>query len=229
MLVGSGLRSPSWPSLALRRVAARAPLARATNSRQRTHRPAASSPPRRGPRSSRAELRLLAPSQRARYLDGWRGVEATFAGDPEAGIALADHIVRELARARLSGGAFHELAEGLALDFPDEVEAYCIAHAVAVANEQRPVSHRQLRGAIRGYRALFAKLVAPIDSTERERDNALLRRARRARGRERRVRPPASCSRPSTPIVVVATPTPEARRRRIRRRLAEALVRKLDR
>ena len=120
------------------------------------------------------ELRLLAPSQRARYLDGWRGVEATFAGDPEAGIAAADHILRDVA-AELGYRTepFHDLAAGLALDFPDEVEAFCLAHAVAVANEQRRVSHRQLRGALRGYRALFAKLTAPMRFTDIEPDTPL--------------------------------------------------------
>ena len=117
------------------------------------------------------ELRLLAPSQRARYLDGWRGVETTFAGDPEAGIAAADHIVREVAmELGYPTTSFHELARGLALDFPDEVDAYCMAHAVAVENERRPVSHRQLRGAIRGYRTVFRRLTAPVQITELEVD-----------------------------------------------------------
>jgi hypothetical protein len=108
------------------------------------------------------ELGLLAPSQRARYLDGWRGVEGTFAGDPEAGIALADHITRELAQERgYPTESFHELAAELALDFPDEIEAYCLAHAVVVANERRAVSHRQLRRAMRAYRALFGRLSEP--------------------------------------------------------------------
>ena len=117
------------------------------------------------------ELRLLSPSQRARYLDGWRGVEATFAGDPEAGIALADHIVREVAmELGYPTARFHELAEGLALDFPHEIEAYCMAHAVAVENERRPVSHRQLRGAFRGYRALFRCLTKPMRFTDVDAD-----------------------------------------------------------
>jgi hypothetical protein len=120
------------------------------------------------------ELRLLAPSQRARYLDGWRGVEATFAGDPEAGIAEADHIVREVAmELGYPTATFHELAAGLALDFPREVDDYCMAHAVAVENERRPVSHRQLRGAIRGYRCMFEELTAPMRFTLVEPDTPL--------------------------------------------------------
>jgi hypothetical protein len=120
------------------------------------------------------ELRLLAPRQLARYLDGWDGVEATFAGDPEAGIAEADHITRDLA-AELGypGERFHTLAEALALDFPDEIEAFCTSHAIAVANEHRPVSHRQLRRALRGYRALFVKLAAPVRFTDVEPDTPL--------------------------------------------------------
>jgi hypothetical protein len=120
------------------------------------------------------ELRLLSPSQRARYLDGWRGVEATFAGDPEAGIAAADHIVREVAmELGYPTTSFHELARGLALDFPDEIDAYCMAHAVAVENERRPVSHRHLRGAIRGYRTIFRCLTKPVRFTDLEPDTPL--------------------------------------------------------
>lgn len=117
------------------------------------------------------ELRLLSPSQRARYLDSWRSVEATFAGDPEAGIALADHTTRAIA-AELGypSGGFHDLAAELALDFPEQVPAFCLARAIVVANERRPVSHRQLRRALRGYRELFAQLAAPILFEERERD-----------------------------------------------------------
>jgi hypothetical protein len=117
------------------------------------------------------ELRLLAPSQRARYVDGWRSVEATFAGDPEAGVALADHTTRALAvELGYPVASFHDMAAELALDFPDEIDDFCLAHAIAVANEQRPVAHRQLKRAFKAYRALFSRLVAPIEFTERERD-----------------------------------------------------------
>jgi hypothetical protein len=130
------------------------------------------------------ELRLLSPSQRSRYLDGWHGVETSFAADPEAGIALADHIVRDVA-AELGypTGRFHELAEGLALDFPDEIEDYCMAHALTVANEQRAVSHRQLRSAFRGYRALFARLTAPVRFTDVDPDTPLAELHERRRQR----------------------------------------------
>jgi hypothetical protein len=117
------------------------------------------------------ELRLLAPSQRARYVDGWRSVEATFAADPEAGVALADHTTRALAvELGYPNGSFHDLAAELALDFPEEIDDFCLARAIVVANEERPMALRQLKRAFKGYRALFAKLVAPIDFTERERD-----------------------------------------------------------
>jgi hypothetical protein len=117
------------------------------------------------------ELRLLAPSQRARYLDGWRSVEATFAGDPEAGVALADHTTRALAvELGYPGGSFHDLAADLALDFPDQIDDFCLARAIVVANEQRPMPCRQLKRALKGYRTLFSRLIAPIDFTEQERD-----------------------------------------------------------
>jgi len=117
------------------------------------------------------ELRLLAPSQRARYVDGWRSVEATFAGDPEAGVALADHTTRALAvELGYPAGSFHDLAAELALDFPDEIDDFCLARAITVANEQRPMAYRQLKRAFKGYRALFSSLAAPIRFTERERD-----------------------------------------------------------
>ena len=77
------------------------------------------------------ELRLLSPSQRARYLDGWRGVEATFAGDPEAGIALADHIVaRGRDGARLPDcAASTSSPRGSRSTSRTRSTAYCMAHA----------------------------------------------------------------------------------------------------
>jgi hypothetical protein len=145
--------------------------------RRREELAAADAPSRRELAASRRhaleprELRLLAPSQRGRYLDAWRGVEATFAGDPEAGIALADHMTFELAsELGYPTTGFHDLAEELALDFPDEVPAYCVAHSVVVANERRAVSHRQLRRALKAYRTLYSRMVAPVQFVERERD-----------------------------------------------------------
>jgi hypothetical protein len=118
---------------------------------------------------SRRELeaagRILTPGQRARYLDSWRRVEATFADDPEAGIARADHVLRQLAA---------EL--GYRFELLQEDPRFAEAQAVAAANELRPVRPRQLQRAMRAHRERFAMLILPAARPAPPQDRRLVLR-----------------------------------------------------
>jgi hypothetical protein len=118
--------------------------------------------PSRRERDARQERRLLSPVERARYLDGWRRVEARFAADPAAGIALADLVIRDIAVDRgYPPESFPLLAEALAEDFPRHVDDLYAAHTIVVQNEHYPVGEKALRQAMRTYRTLFAYLTRP--------------------------------------------------------------------
>jgi len=86
----------------------------------------------------------LSPGQRARYRDSWRRVEATYARDPEAGVARADHALRQLAAD---------------LGYPVDLDRrLAAAQAIVELNERTSASERDLSRAMHAYRATFAKL-----------------------------------------------------------------------
>jgi hypothetical protein len=121
------------------------------------------------------DIRRLSSVDRARFIESWRHVQAEFVDDPKAAIADADRLLGEVMSARgYPVVDFDQRAADLSVDYPEVVENYRTAHAIALAHQRGRAGTEDLRQAMIHYRALFEDLVGesprggrPADYEER--------------------------------------------------------------
>src|SRR5205823_5284050 len=115
---------------------------------------------RRRERVEKLDIRPLASSDRERFGERWRSVQAQFVDDPSAATRVADELVAEVMQARgYPVGDFEQRAADVSVDHPLVVEHYRSAHALAVKNERNEVETEELRQALVHYRMLFDDLL----------------------------------------------------------------------
>lgn len=105
-------------------------------------------------------IRALAPEERARYVNTWRGVQAEFVDKPGEAVNHADELLAAVMSARgYPVSDFEQRAADLSVDHPNVVQNYRAGHEVAVRNHHGEADTEALRKAMIHYRALFAELV----------------------------------------------------------------------
>lgn len=105
------------------------------------------------------QIRDLDPRDRARFVDGWRSVQARFVDDPRGAVAQVDRLIRETMQAcGYPVGSFDQCAADLSVTHPQVVENYRAAHLIAVRAEDGEADTEDLRQAMVKYRALFEDL-----------------------------------------------------------------------
>jgi hypothetical protein len=115
------------------------------------------------------EISALSQSQRDRFAQSWRDVQARFVDEPEAAIARADDLIGEVMKARgYPVEDFEQRVADVSVDHADVVEHYRVAHAIAVRKTEGIRDTEELRQAMVHYRALFDDLleVEPADGRE---------------------------------------------------------------
>jgi hypothetical protein len=115
---------------------------------------------RRQQRVERLHIRPLAPAERARFADLWRGVQARFVDDPAGTIGEADRLVGDVMATRgYPLGDFAQRAADISVAHATVVTHYRAAHAIAHAQERGEATTEDLRQALVHYRALFEDLL----------------------------------------------------------------------
>ena len=106
------------------------------------------------------KLRDLDPSERERFAERWRAVQARFVDDPRGAVLEADDTVVALMGAcGYPMADFEQRAADLSVNHSRVVDNYRAAHDIAVRHRQTPASTEDLRQAMIYYRSLFEDLL----------------------------------------------------------------------
>jgi hypothetical protein len=113
-------------------------------------------------------IRPLADSERARFVEEWRRVQAMFVDEPSRATREGDRLVAEVMAARgYPVGDFEERADDVSVHHPDVVQNYRAAHALALLDERGQATTEDQRKALIHYRALFEELLEEPTSKEK--------------------------------------------------------------
>jgi hypothetical protein len=105
-------------------------------------------------------IRPLAPSDRARFVESWSRVQARFVDGPGGAVTEADQLLRDVMSTRgYPVSEFEQRAADISVDHPLVMENYRTAHAIAVRQTQGQANTEDLRQAMIHYRTLFEDLV----------------------------------------------------------------------
>lgn len=105
-------------------------------------------------------LRPLAPDDRARFLESWRGVQAHFVDGPAGAVVEADRLLGDVMSARgYPVSDFEQRAADISVDHPLVLKNYRTAHDTALRQTRGEASTEDLRQAMVHYRTLFEELV----------------------------------------------------------------------
>jgi hypothetical protein len=111
-------------------------------------------------RVEKFHIRSLAESDRARFVEDWRSVQARFVDDPKAAVTEADLLISQVMEFRGYPVAdFETAAADLSVNHPRVVENYRAGHEIALRHSRGQASTEDLRQAMVHYRSLFDELV----------------------------------------------------------------------
>jgi hypothetical protein len=109
-------------------------------------------------RRQKLNIRPLGPELRDRYAEQWRQVQADFVDQPYEAVAAADQLVTRVMQERgYPMENFEQHANDLSVDYPQLVDNYRGAHAIAT--RQKSANTEELRKAMLHYRNLFQELL----------------------------------------------------------------------
>ena len=118
-------------------------------------------------RRQKLDIRPLEPQQRERYTQEWRQVQADFVDAPYESVSRADTLVNRVMRERgYPMDNFEEHANNLSVDYPQLVDNYREAHAIAM--REKSANTEDLRKAMLHYRNLFEELLGGNDGAQAE-------------------------------------------------------------
>jgi hypothetical protein len=135
-------------------------------------------------------IRPLPAEAQERYAAEWRAVQSRFVDAPAEAVRDADRLITEVMVERgYPMREFEARAADLSVDYPETVENYRFAHALACSSAEGRATTEDLRKAMQHYRALFEELLEPAAdepparererqaaNAEREHDNQEVRR-----------------------------------------------------
>jgi hypothetical protein len=111
-------------------------------------------------RVEKLDIVPLPPEEAERFRRQWQELQAGFVDSPQATLAQADLLVRELMTRRGYPMAdFETRAADISVDHPLVVDHYRAAHDVALRDRDGKADTEALRQAVVHYRALFAELL----------------------------------------------------------------------
>jgi hypothetical protein len=111
-------------------------------------------------RVAKLNITPLSETDRTRFADEWRSVQAEFVDDPSGALLKADNLVTDVMRARgYPMGEFHQRAADISVDHPNTVEHFDTAHAIARQTDNGEASTDEKRQGLLHYRALFDELL----------------------------------------------------------------------
>ena len=106
-------------------------------------------------------VRPLAPADRARFLESWRGLQARFVDGPAGAVSEADRLLGDVMSTRGYPVAdFEQRAADISVDHPLVLENYRAAHEIALRQTGGKATTEELRQAMVHYRTLFEELVS---------------------------------------------------------------------
>jgi hypothetical protein len=118
-------------------------------------------------RSERVEgfhVRPLTTTDRARFVETWRGVQTRFIDGPAGAVAEADQLVRDVMSARGYPVAdFDQRAADISVDHPLVIDNYRKAHEIALRQAKGQAVTEDLRQAMIHYRSLFEELMGEAE------------------------------------------------------------------
>jgi hypothetical protein len=115
-------------------------------------------------RVSRYPLRSLSPSDRDRFQQSWREIQATFVDDPNLAFADADQLLGQVMSARgYPMSDFEHRAAEISVDHAMVVQHYRAGHEIALS--QAKATTEDLRQGMIHYRTLFNELMAEAAQT----------------------------------------------------------------
>ena len=118
-------------------------------------------------RRQKLDIRPLDPQRRERYTQDWRQVQADFVDQPYEAVARADTLVTQVMRERgYPMEDFEQHANDLSVDYPQLVDNYREAHAIAT--REKSANTEDLRKAMLHYRNLFDELLGGQVQRDRE-------------------------------------------------------------
>ena len=105
-------------------------------------------------------VRRLTAEEAAHFGEAWSRVQGQFVDAPNAAVAEADKLVRELMTTRgYPMGDFEHRAADISVDHPTVVTAFRAAQAIAIKDASGAANTEELRKAIVHYRTLFSELL----------------------------------------------------------------------
>lgn len=111
-------------------------------------------------RVRRYPLRSLSATDRGRFKQSWRAVQANFVDSPTRALADADQLVGTVMLARgYPPNDFERRAEEISVDHATVVEHYRAGHEIALRNARREATTEDLRKGMVHYRTLFDELM----------------------------------------------------------------------
>ncbi|HME05860.1 MAG TPA: hypothetical protein VKG25_02375 [Bryobacteraceae bacterium] len=111
-------------------------------------------------------VRPLAPADRTRFTETWRGVQSRFVDGPAGAVAEADQLLGDVMSARgYPVSNFEQRAADISVGHPVVLENYRAAHDIALRQTQGQASTEELRQAMIHYRTLFEDLVGEPEMT----------------------------------------------------------------
>jgi hypothetical protein len=122
-------------------------------------------------RRSELDIRPLDPSDRERYSEEWRRVQAEFVDHPVEAVREADRLVGDVMRERgYPMEDFDQRAADVSVDHPHLVNNYRTAHNISLASDRSEASTEDLRKAMVHFRSLFAELLEEGSHEQEARD-----------------------------------------------------------
>jgi hypothetical protein len=124
-------------------------------------------------RVERFKIRPLSATDRTRFAEAWRAIQAKFVDSPELALEDGDRLVREVMNARgYPVENFEQQAADLSVNHPFVVEHYRACHEIAMRHAAGKAGTEDLRQGMLHCRTLFEDLVGAVD-TERARAAAV--------------------------------------------------------
>jgi len=102
----------------------------------------------------------LTPADRSRFEARWNRIQTQFVDDPALAVAGANQLIGEVMRARgYPTDDFEQRVADLSVEYPEVVQHYRAAHALASSASGKALDTEELRQAVVHYRVLFAELL----------------------------------------------------------------------
>jgi hypothetical protein len=106
-------------------------------------------------------LRELAPGDRTRFVESWRGIQARFVDGPAGAVTAADQLLGDVMSTRgYPVSDFDQRAADISVDHPLVLENYRTAHEIALRQARGQANTEDLRQAMVHYRTLFEELIS---------------------------------------------------------------------